>query len=208
MSAATAARPDAEPEASRLPTLLWLFWRFLPPLDRADRRTLGAVAAACGYLAVPLTVGLAAQQLPAVTLISLICLAVPALPLWWCGAVPLGARRRETALTLRQARINTRAAAATSVSRLIAYPAGGAILGAALITGVHRPLAGLLPTSSPLAVAIHASAGRWLLAAPCAVLLLVALTALLSSARSAGCYTAVRKLMARLDRREAAPQPQ
>jgi hypothetical protein len=207
VSAAT-PRADAAPEASRLPTLLWLSWRFLPPLNRTDQRMLTSVASACGYLAMPLTVGLAAQQLPAVTLISLLCLAVPALPLWWWGAVPLGARRRETAQTLRQARINTRAAAATSVSRLIAYPAAGAILGALLITALHRPLARLLPQSAPLAVAMQGSSGRWLLAAPGAVVLLVALTALLSSARSAGCYTAVRKLMARLDRREAAPQPQ
>lgn len=208
MSAA-APRPQAASEASRLPTLLWLFWRFLPPLDRTDRRALGAVAASCAYLAIPLTVGLAASDLPGITLASLVCLAVPALPAWWWGAVQLGGRRRETALALRQARINTRAAAATSVSRLIAYPAAGAVLGTLLISVLHRSLAGALPRTAPLAEAIRASEGRWLFAAPVCVLLLIALTALLSAARSAEAYRAVRKLLARLDRRrEAAPQPQ
>lgn len=199
---------EAAPESSRLPTLLWLFWRFLPPLDRTDRRTLGAVGAACAYLAVPLTVGLTATDLPGITLLSLVCLAVPALPLWWWGAVQLGARRRETALALRQARINTRAAAATSISRLIAYPAFGAAVGTVLISLVHRPLANALPRTAPLAEAIRASAGSWLLAAPLAVVLMVLLTVLLSGARSAVAYRAVRRLLARLDRRGAAPQPQ
>ena len=207
MSAAV-TRPDAAPEASRLPTLLWLFWRFLPPLDSADRRTLTAVGSAGAYLAVPLTVGLAAPRMPAVTLLSLICLAVPAVPVWWWGAVQLGARRRDTALALRQARINTRAAAATSISRQLAYPAVGAILGTLLIGFLHRPLAEALPQHAPLAEAIRSSAGRWMLAAPAAVLLLVALTALLSGPRAAVAYTAVRRVLARLDRREAARQPQ
>lgn len=202
-------RAQAAPEASRLPTLLWLFWRFLPPLDRDDRRMLGAVAAACAYLAVPLTIGFAATELPGVTLASLLCLAVPAVPAWWWGAVRLGARRRETALTLRQARINTRAAGLTSISRLIAYPGIGALLGAVLITVLHRSLESALPRTSPLAVAIRASSGRWLLAVPASVMLLVALTALLGSAHSAQCYALVRKLLTRLDRgRAAAAQPQ
>jgi hypothetical protein len=207
----TAPAPRAQTavgQAGRLPTLIWLSWRFLPPLDRADRRMLGTVAAACAYLAVPLTVGLAAPELPAVTLVSLLCLAVPALLVWWCAAVPLGARRRETALTLRQARINTRAAAATSITRLVAYPGLGAVLGAMLITALHQPLGRALPRSAPLAVAMQASNGRWLLAVPYAAVLLIALTALLSSARSASFLAAVRRLMARLDHREAAPQPQ
>jgi hypothetical protein len=199
---------DAAAQAGRLPTLIWLSRRFLPPLDRADRRMLGMLAAACGYLAVPLTVGLAAPELPAVTLVSLLCLAVPALPMWWCAAVPLGVRRRETALTLRQARINTRAAATTSITRLVAYPGLGAVLGALLIAELHRPLGRALPQSAPLAVAMQASNGRWLLAVPYAAVLLIALTALLSSARSASHLAVVRRLMARLDHREAAPQPQ
>jgi hypothetical protein len=205
---APAPRPDAEPEASRLPTLLWLFWRFLPPLDRADQRMLTAVASACAYLAVPLTVGLAAPQLPAVTLISLLCLAVPALPLWWWGAVPLGKRRRETALALRQARINTRAAAVTSISRLLVYPGLGAAVGAVLIGMLHGPLTRLLPQTAPLESAIRASTARWTLAGPAAAVLLVVATAVLGSAPSAACFAVVRRLMARFDRRGAAPQPQ
>jgi hypothetical protein len=205
---APAPRPDAEPEANRLPTLLWLFWRFLPPLDRADHRMLTSVASACAYLAVPLTVGLAAPELPAVTLISLLCLAVPALPPWWWGAVPLGARRRETALALRQARIKTRAAAATSVSRLLVYPGLGAVVGTVLIGVLHGPLARLLPQTAPLEAAIQASTVRWVLAAPAAVVLLVVATAVLSSACSAACFALVRRMMTRFGRREAAPQPQ
>ena len=54
MSPTNAPLIEAEPESSRLPTLLWLAWRFLPPLDRWDRKVLGCVALACGYLAVPL----------------------------------------------------------------------------------------------------------------------------------------------------------
>ena len=202
------ARIEAEPENSRLPTLLWLAWRFLPPLDRRDRRVLTGVAVACGYLAVPLTVGLASDRVPGVTLLSLLCLSAPALPLWWMSAVPLGVRRRETALALRQARINTRSAAATSISRQVAYPALGAIVGAVLILGLHRLLARALPKNAPLELALRHSAGHWISAAAIAVVVLVALTAALSSARSAELYGRFSRFTARLDRREAAPQPQ
>ena len=65
---------EAEPESSRLPTLLWLAWRFLPPQGRRDRQVLGCVALACGYLAVPLTIGLATERLSWLTLLSLLCL--------------------------------------------------------------------------------------------------------------------------------------
>jgi hypothetical protein len=208
LSAANPRRPEEEPERSRLPVLLWLAWRFLPPLDRKDRRILAWVAACCAYLAVPLTVGLAADNLPALTLVSLLFLATPAVPMWWMSAIPLGERRRNTALTLRQARINTRSAAATSISQQVAYPAAGAIVGTALITAVHMPLARALPRQAPLAVAIDKSAGNWLFAGVAAVVLLVVLTAALSSARSAGFYAGLRRQAARLGRREAAPQPQ
>ena len=204
----TNARIEAEPESSRLPTLFWLAWRFLPPLDRRDRRVLTGVAVACGYLAVPLTIGLAADRVPGVTLLSLLCLSAPALPLWWASAVPLGVRRRETALALRQARINTRSAAATSISRQLAYPALGAILGTVLILGLHRPLAHALPKHAPLETALRHSEGHWLTAAAIAVVVLVALTAALSSVRSAELYRRFGRFTARLDRREAAPQPQ
>ena len=207
MSPAT-ARIEAEPENSRLPTLLWLAWRFLPPLDRRDRQVLGCVALACAYLAVPLTIGLATDRMPALTLLSLLCLAAPALPLWWWSAVPLGERRRQTALALRQARINTRSAAATSISRQLAYPALGAILGTVLILGLHRPLAHALPKHAPLETALRHSEGHWLTAAAIAVVVLVALTAALSSVRSAELYRRFGRFTARLDRREAAPQPQ
>lgn len=199
---------EAEPESSRLPTLLWLAWRFLPPQGREDRRVLGCVALACGYLAVPLTVGLATDRLSVLTLLSLLCLSAPALPLWWWSAVPLGERRRETALALRQARINTRSAAATSISRQLAYPALGALVGTALILGLHRPLTRALPKRAPLEIALRHSEGHWLSAAALAIVVLVALTAVLSSARSAGLYGRFGRFTARLDRREAAPQPQ
>ena len=202
------ARIEAEPENSRLPTLLWLAWRFLPPLDRRDRQVLGCVALACGYLAVPLTIGLATDRMPGLTLLSLLCLAAPALPLWWWSAVPLGERRRQTALALRQARINTRSAAATSISQQLAYPTLGAIVGTALILGLHRPLAHALPRHAPLETALRHSAGHWLTAAAIAVVVLIALTAALSSQRSATLYARFGRLTARLDRREAAPQPQ
>lgn len=205
---AGAPRPDAEPEASRLPTLLWLACRFLPPLDRRDQRMLLCIVLSCAYLALSLTVGLTAVRMPSITLVSLLCLSAPALPAWWWGAVVLGERRRETVLALRQMRIDTHAATATALSKLIAYPTAGAVAGAALITAVHRPLARMLPRTAPLAVAVHSSAGRWLLAAPAAAALLVALTALLSSARSAACLTALRRLVARIENPEAAPQPQ
>lgn len=207
MSAAN-TRIEAEPEHSRLPVLLWLAWRFLPPSDRQDRRTLTWVAVSCGYLAVPLTMGLAADDVPGLTLLSLLCLSAPALPVWWVSAIPLGDRRRETALALRQARINTRSAAATSISRQVAYPAVGAIVGTALITALHGPIGRMLPKRAPLAIAIRNSSGRWPLAAAASVILLVALTALLSSARSAELYAVLRRRAARFGRREAAPQPQ
>ena len=202
------ARIEAEPENSRLPTLLWLAWRFLPPLDRRDRRVLGCVALACAYLAVPLTIGLAADRVSGVTLLSLLCLSAPALPLWWWSAVPLGERRRQTALALRQARINTRSAAATSISQQLAYPALGAIVGTALILGLHRPLAHALPRHAPLETALRHSEGHWLSAAAITVVVLITLTAALSSERSATLYARFGQLTARLDHREAAPQPQ
>jgi hypothetical protein len=201
-------RPEEEPESSRLPVLLWLAWRFLPPLDRRDRHMLSWVAVSCAYLAVPLTVGLAANHLPGLTMLSLLFLSAPGLPVWWMSAIPLGERRRETALALRQARINTRSAAATSISRQLAYPTLGAIVGTALITAVHGPVAHVLPRQAPLAIALKDSTGNWLFAAVASVLLLVALTAVLSSRRSADCYAGIRRLAARFGRREAAPQPQ
>jgi hypothetical protein len=204
----TNARIEAEPENSRLPTLLWLAWRFLPPQGRRDRQVLGCVALACAYLAVPLTIGLAADRVPALTLLSLLCLSAPGLPLWWWSAVPLGERRRETALALRQARINTRSAAATSISRQLAYPALGAIVGTVLILGLHRTLAHTLPKNAPLEYALRHSEGHWLSAAVLSIVLLIALTAVLSSARSAELYGRFSRFTARLDRREAAPQPQ
>ncbi|HET9171164.1 MAG TPA: hypothetical protein VFN97_17125 [Actinospica sp.] len=202
------ARPEEAAESSRLPTLLWLAWRFLPPLDRDDQRTLTWIAVSCGYLAVPLTVGLASDDVPGLTLLSLLFLSAPGLPIWWMSALPLGARRRETALALRQARINTRSAAATSISRQVAYPTLGAILGTVLITLLHGPIGDVLPKKAPLAIAIRHSSGHWLLAGLLSVVILVALTAVLSSERSAECYAALRRLAARLGRREAAPQPQ
>ena len=201
-------RIEAEPESSRLPTLLWLAWRFLPPRGQRDRHVLGSVVVACGYLAVPLTIGLAAEHVGGLTLLSLLCLSAPALPLWWWGAVPLGERRRETAATLRQARINTRSAAATSISRQLAYPALGAILGTLLVLGLHRPLARILPANAPLELALKHSAGHWLSAAVLSVVVLIVLTAVLSSARSARLYARANRLTARFGRREAAPQPQ
>ena len=202
------ARPEEAPESSRLPTLLWLAWRFLPPLDRQDQRTLTRVGTSCAYLAMPLTIGLAADHVPGLTLLSLLFLSAPALPIWWMSAIPLGARRRETALALRQARINTRSAAATSISRQIAYPTAGAILGTVLITALHDPIGRALPQRAPLAIAIKNSSGHWPFATVLSVLILVALTAVLSSARSAECYARLRRLAARLGRREATPQPQ
>ena len=204
----TNARIEAEPESSRLPTLFWLAWRFLPPLDRRDRRVLGGVAVACGYLAVPLTIGLAADRVPGVTVLSLLCLSAPALPLWWASAVPLGVRRRETALALRQARINTRSAAATSISRQLAYPLLGAVIGVALLLGLHRLLADALPKNAPLELALRHSEGHWISASAITVVVLIALTAVLSSARSTELYGRFSRFTARLDRREAAPQPQ
>jgi hypothetical protein len=206
----TAAIPrlDEPVEASRLPTLLWLAWRFLPPLDRADRRMFAGVAVGCGYLAIPLTTALAAAPSTSLTLLSLLCLAVPGLPVLAWGAAALGRRRRETALALRQARINTRAAVLTSLSKLLTYPTLGAILGTLLISLTRRPLDRLLPHAAPLSVALRASSAHWLLAAPGSVLLLLGLTALLGSRRAAICQAALGRLTSRIGRREAAPQPQ
>lgn len=170
---------------------------------------LTSVAASCAYLAVPLTVGLASAHVPSITLISLVCLSAPALPVWWWSAVPLGVRRRETALALRQVRLRTRTAALTSVSRLLTYPVLGSALGAALISGLHGSLARILPQGAPLTQAIKASSGHWLLAAPASIVLLTALTAALGTTRSAAAYARIAKLLERPeDRREAAPQPQ
>lgn len=207
----TAAIPrlDEPAEASRLPTLLWLAWRFLPPLDRADWRMLGCLAGGCGYLAIPLTTALAAAPSKSLTLVSLLCLAVPGLPVLWWGAAALGRRRRETALALRQARINTRAAGLTSLSKLLTYPTLGAILGTLLICLTRQPLDRLLPRRAPLSAALRASAAHWLLAAPGSVLLLFGLTALLSSRSAAACRAVLGRLSFRRSRRrEAAPQPQ
>lgn len=207
----TAAIPrlDEAPEANRAPTLLWLAWRFLPPLDRADWRMLGCVAGGCGYIAIPLTVALAAAPSSPLTLLSLLCLAVPGLPVLWYGAAALGRRRRETALALRQARIHSRAAGLTSLSKPLTYPTVGAVLGALPISLAHRPLSRVLPHGAPLYAAVRAPAGRWLLAAPATVLLLLALTALLSSRRAAGLRVSAGRFTARVGRRRAAaPQPE
>lgn len=207
----TAAIPrlDEAPEANRAPTLLWLAWRFLPPLDRADWRMLGGVAAGCGYLAIPLTVALAAAPSSALTLLSLLCLAVPGLPVLWCGAVTLGRRRRETALALRQARIHSRAAGLTSLSKPLTYPTFGAVVGTLLICLAHRPLSRMLSHHAPLYAAVRAPASRWLLAAPAAVLLLLGLTALLGTRRAAGLQASIGNLTGRIGRRRAAtPQPE
>ena len=207
----TAAIPrlDDPVETSRLPTLLWLTWRFLPPLNRADWRMFGGVAAGCGYLAIPLTTALAAAPTSSLTLVSLLCLAVPGLPVLWWGAAALGRRRRETALALRQARINTRAAGLTSLSKPLTYPTLGAILGTLLISLTRRPLDRALPHGAPLSAALRAPSVHWLLAAPGSVLLLLGLTALLSSRRAADCRAGLGRLSSRRSRRrEAAPQPQ
>jgi len=207
----TAAIPrlDEAPEANRVPTLLWLAWRFLPPLDGADWRMFGCVAAGCGYLALPLTVALAAAPSPALTLLSLLCLAVPGLPVLWYGAGTLGRRRRETALALRQARIHSRAAGLTSLSKPLVYPTAGALIGTLSICLMHRPLSRALPHRAPLYAALRAPAGRWLPAAPAAVLLLLGLTALLSSRRAAVVQVAAGRFIARVGRRRAAtPQPE
>lgn len=196
------------PSDSRLSVLAWLAWRFLPPLDRADQRTLVRVGGACAYLAMPLTVALADASLPGITAISLLCLSVPGLPLLWHNAIRLGDRRRGTALALRQVRLSRQAAALTSLSRQLAYPLIGALLGVLLILVLHGPLSTILPGTAPLAVAIKSSSADWAYAAPLAALLLVGLTALLGSepAKSAGLR--LGRMLSRLDRRGAEPQPQ
>jgi hypothetical protein len=196
------------PTDSRLSVLVWLAWRFLPPLDRSDWRTLARVGGACAYLAMPLTVALADAGLPGITAVSLLCLSVPALPLLWRNAIRLGERRRGTALALRQVRLSRQAAAMTSLSRQLAYPLIGAALGVALILLLHGPLSTILPGTAPLTVAIKSSSAGWAYAAPLAALLLVGLTALLSSepAKSVGLW--LGRMLSRLDRRGAEPQPQ
>jgi hypothetical protein len=192
----------------RLGVLIWLAWRFLPPLDRADLRVLVRLGAACAYLAAPLTIGLAAGRLPAITVFSLLCLCVPALPTLWRNAIRLGERRRGTALALRQVRMDRRTAAAVSLSRQLAYPAAGALLGVLLIALLHRPLRAILPEASPLAVAIKDASGGWAYATALAVLVLIGLTALLGTERSRNLAHGLRRALGRFDRRAAQPQPQ
>lgn len=206
--AAASDAPAGSPTDGRLSVLVWLAWRFLPPLDRADMRTLIRVGAACAYLAVPLTIALAAQPLPRVTAVSLLCLSVPALPPWWRNAIRLADRRRGTALALRQVRLGATAAALTSLSRQVAYPAAGALLGVLLILLLHTPLRSILPAASPLAEAIGASSAGWAYAAPLAVCLLVGLTALLGSERATALARWSGRIVSRLGRRAARPQPQ
>lgn len=196
------------PSDSRLSVLAWLAWRFLPPFDRGDRRTLVRVGGACAYLAMPLTVALADGSLPGITAISLLCLSVPGLPLLWRNAVRLGDRRRGTALALRQVRLSRQAAAMTSLSRQLAYPLIGALLGVLLMLLLRTPLSTILPTASPLAVAIKASSAGWVYAAPLAVLLLIGLTALLGSEPSKSIGFWLGRTLRRPDRRGAEPQPQ
>jgi hypothetical protein len=208
---ATLDTPREPARQSRGRVLLWLGWRFLPPIDRADRSMLLRVALACAYLAAPVTVAIAAAPQSAVTLLSLICLAVPGLLLLWLGAVPLGERRRLTALALRQVRLDPRRAALISLSRQLAYPAVGAAIGTVLIATLHGPLRRLLPAKAPLTGALKQSSGDWGYAAPLAFLLLIAATAVLSSTGSAELLGWVRKSLTRLDRRGeevAVPQAQ
>lgn len=208
MSEAAEPFEGGSPTDSRLSVLAWLAWRFLPPLDRSDWRMFVRVGGACAYLTMPLTVALAAGNLPRITAVSLLCLSVPGLPLLWRNAIRLGDRRRGTALALRQVRLSRQAAAMTSLSRQLAYPLIGALLGVALILMLHGPLQTILPDASPLAVAIKASSAGWAYAAPVAALLLVGLTALLSSepAKSIGIW--LGRMLRRLDRHGAEPQPQ
>jgi hypothetical protein len=170
---------------------------------------LGCLAAGCGYLAIPLNTALAAAPAKSPTLVSLLCLAVPGLPVLWMGAAALGRRRRETALALRQARINTRAAGLTSLSKLLTYPTLGATFGTLLLSATRQPVDRVLPHGAPLSAALRAPSAHWQLAAPGSVLLLLALTALLSSRRAAACRAVLGRLSIRRSRRrEAAPQPQ
>jgi hypothetical protein len=196
------------PTDGRLPVLLWLAWRFLPPLDRADLRTLVRVGAACAYLAMPLTVALAAEGLPGTTAVSLLCLSVPGLPPLWRNAIRLGDRRRGTALALRQVRLSRRAATLTSLSRQLAYPLGGALLGVLLILLLHGPLGSILPDAAPLTVAIENSSAGWAYAAPLAALSLVWLTLLLGSEPAKAVGRWIGRTLSRGERSEAEPQPQ
>ena len=210
---AVATKPHGPASTSdrRLSVLAWLAWRFLPPLYRDDLSTLLRVGGACAYLAMPLTVALAAldaRELPGVTAVSLLCLSVPGLPPLWRNAIWLGDRRRGTALALRQVRVGRRAAAMTSLSRQVAYPLAGALVGVALILPLHGLLHSILPGTAPLAVAIKESSGSWTYAAILAPVVLVALTGLLSAewARSTAYW--IGRTLSRLDRRAARPQPQ
>ncbi|MBR7833723.1 hypothetical protein KDL01_10635 [Actinospica durhamensis] len=212
---ATATKPGAAAPAStpehRLPVLAWLAWRFLPPLYRDDLRTLLRVGGACAYLAMPLTVALAAlgaRELPGVTAVSLLCLSVPGLPPLWRNAIRLGDRRRGTALALRQVRVGRRTAALTSLSRQVAYPLAGSLVGVALILLLHGLLGSILPGTAPLAVAIKDSAGSWTFAAILTPIVLMALTGLLSGewARATGYW--LGRTLSRVGRRAVRPQPQ
>jgi hypothetical protein len=196
------------PTDTRLSVLLWLAWRILPPLDRSDLRILTRVGGACAYLAMPLTVGLAAGRLPPVTSVSLLCLAVPGLPMLWRNAIRLGERRRGTALALRQAGLGAGAAAVTSLSRQVAYPAFGAVLGVALSLLLRGTLRSALPDASPLAVAIKEASGSWPYATLPAVVALVGLTTVLGSENSRDLAHRVKRTMTRFDRPAAEPQPQ
>lgn len=208
MSEAAEPFEGGSPSDSRLSVLAWLAWRFLPPLDRAGWRTLVRVGGACAYLAMPLTVALADTGLPGITAISLLCLSVPGLPLLWRNAIQLGDRRRGTALALRQVRLSRQAAALTSLSRQLTYPLIGALLGVLLILVLHGPLGTILPGTAPLAVAIKSSSAGWAYASPLAVLMLVGLTAVLSSEQAKSVGHWLGRMLSRLDRRGAEPQPQ
>jgi hypothetical protein len=196
------------PSDSRLSVLAWLAWRFLPPLDREDLRTLVRVGAACAYLAIPVTIALAAAGLTGLTTLSLLCLSVPALPPLWRNAIRLGDRRRGTALALRQVRLSRRAAALTSLSRQLAYPLLGTAFGVLLILLLQGTLRSILPSGAPLAVAVKASADGWAYAAPLSALVLTGLTALLGSERSKALARLLERVLSRPGRPEAEPQPQ
>lgn len=202
-----AAPEGGSPTDSRLSVLVWLSWRFLPPLDRGDLHILVRVAAACAYLAIPLTIALAAGSLPEVTGVSLLCLSVPGLPPLWRNAIRLGDRRRGTALALRQVRLSRQASAMTSLSRQLAYPLVGAVLGVLLILLLRGPLTSVLPQTAPLTVVVKRAAG-WSAAGPFAALLLVGLTALLGSERAKAVGLWIGRMLSRAGRREAEPQPQ
>ena len=207
-ASASGAPGSARTKETRLPVLAWLAWRFLPPLHREDLRTLLRVGGACAYLAIPLTIALAARELPGVTAVSLLCLAVPGLPPLWRNAIRLGERRRSTALALRQLRVGPRAAMLTSLGQQLLYPLVGALVGVALILLLHGPLRSVLPGTAPLAVAITESSERWAFAAVLAPLALVALTGLLSGRPAKYAAGRLVRALSRFERRAAQPQPQ